>query len=473
MTGKRQRNPEAGRRRHGTAPDAGRLGRFGWAMFDWSNQPFFTLVTTFIFAPYFATTVVSDAVLGQAQWGYAQSLAGLAIAVFGPILGAVADAHGPRKPWIGGFQAVLVLACTGLWWAVPGAPLWPILALVVLATLGAEFSTIFNNAMLPGLVPGPEIGRLSGRAWGLGYVGGLLALFVVLFGFSLPEAPWFGLDKVAHEHDRMVGPLSGLWVVVFVAPLFLFTPDERPSGRGLGRAVGEGLRRLLATLRQARAQANFWRFLVARMLYQDGLTAIFAFGGIYAAGAFEWTTVTLGVFGIILLVFAALGAILGGWLDDWLGSKRVIQIALAGILLATLGVVSISTAPLADGMARHTIFFVLTEEVEIAPDAPPDAGFFPTLAERVCLAFGILLGFFGGPLQAASRTMVARLAPGEMITEFYGLFALSGRATAFLAPFLIATLTAAFESQRAGIAVLPLFLVAGFLLLLPVEERRG
>ena len=212
--------------------EASKRGKFGWAMFDWANQPFFTLITTFIFAPYFTSFVVGDAVRGQALWGYTQAIAGVVIALLAPFLGSIADASGRRKPWIGVFTAIGVAGSFLLWYATPAADAGVLAftrVMVVVATIGVEFAIVFNNAMLPSLVPDRRIGLLSGFGWGLGYVGGLVALMIVLLGFSLPEAPLLGLDKAAHEHDRLVGPLSGLWFAVFVIPLFVLTPDGVPS----------------------------------------------------------------------------------------------------------------------------------------------------------------------------------------------------------------------------------------------------
>jgi len=444
-------------------------GRFGWAMFDWANQPYFTLVTTFIFAPYFATQVIGDATEGQAAWGYVQAAAGLVIALLSPVLGAIADAHGPKKPWILAFQALAVLSCAALWYAVPDGRLWPVLLALALASVAAEFSIVFNNAMLPSLVPDSHLGRLSGRAWGLGYAGGLVALFLVLFGFSLPETPLFGLDKALYEHDRIVGPLSGLWMAVFVLPLFLYTPDSARRGPSLAHAVGAGLARIAQSLREARRLANVGRFLLARMFYQDGLTALFVFGGIYAAGSFGWKSETLGIFGIVISLFAALGAFVGGWLDDRLGSKRAIAIALVGVLLASLGVVSIAVVPIGNGVARHTVAFVYSYDWR--PE--PGAGIFSSPAERTFLGLAVAIGIFGGPLQAASRTMLSRLAPPGMVGELYGLYALSGKATAFLAPLAVALATEGFASQRLGVAAILLFLLLGLVLLAGVREERA
>ena len=447
---------------------AGRLGQFSWALFDWANQPFFTLITTFIFAPYFTGIVVGDPIEGQALWGYTQGAAGAVIAILAPILGAVADASGPRKPWIFGFQAATIVGCWLLWYAMPGAPggVLPILIAVAIATIGAEFAIVFNNAMLPSLTSEARIGRLSGNAWALGYVGGLLTLFFVLLAFGLPEKPMFGLDKANHEHDRIVGPLSAIWIAVFIVPLFLFTPDQPRSRLTPIAAARVGLCNLAATLRRLGHYRNVALFLVARMLYIDGLFAIFAFGGIYAQGIFGWDTTRLGIFGIILLVFAAVGALVGGWLDDRFGSKRTVLIVLVGAIIATGGVLSISVDAASSGRAA-VLFFL-----EVGGPGP-DTPLFGSTAERVFLLFGILLGISGGPIQAASRTMVSRLAPLDMIGEFYGLFALSGKVTAFLAPLAVAIVTGAAHSQRLGISTIFFFLAIGYVLLLPVREERS
>lgn len=440
----------------------GRLGRFGWAMFDWANQPLFTLISTFIFAPYFASTVVGNPVEGQTLWGYAISLAGLMVALLSPILGAIADQTGPRKPWIAAFQVICIVASALLWFAVPNAPtatLLLVMLAVVALTVGAECSIVFNNAMLPSLVARNRIGRLSGSAWALGYLGGLVTLGVILGGFSLPEEPLFGLDKSAHEHARIVGPFTAVWILLFIAPLFLFTPDAPRRTRDYDEAMRKGLKALVATLRELRHYRNILIFLLGRMASYDGLNALFAFGGIYAAGIFGWSITELGLFGILLNVIAAIGAFLGGRADDRFGSKITIQVATVGLMVAAFGIVS---------MTQDSVLF------GIAVDGPkPDDGLFASTAERIFLLFGVIIGACGGPMQAASRTMMARLSPAEMIGEFYGLHALSGKATAFLAPAVIAALTQLSESQRVGIASILVFLGVGFALTMLVREEQA
>ncbi|MGE5147098.1 MAG: MFS transporter [Candidatus Eiseniibacteriota bacterium] len=443
-------------------------GRLGWAMFDWANQPFFTVITTFIFAPFFTSVIIADPVRGQSMWGYTQSASGVIIAILSPILGAMADAGGAKKPWILSFQALTVIGCVALWWAVPGGqhtvPL--VLAAVIIATIGAEFSIVFNNALLPTLVPPERMGRLSGFGWGMGYVGGLIALFAVLIvsrpeliGIQTPPGEvLFGLDRASHALERLTGPASALWLVAFVIPMFAFTPDTARTGLKALAAARVGVRHLLETLRRLRHYRNQLLYLLAFMIYNDGLAAVIAFGGVYAAGTFGWSTTELGIFGICLTVFATGGCFAGGWLDDRIGSKRTIQIAIVGTIVAALGIMSIGHAD---------IFF----GVPVAPRAP-GGGLFSSAGEKTFMGFALLLGICMGPMQAASRTLIGRLAPPGMVTEFYGLFALSGRATTFMAPFLIGVFTQVSGSQRAALVVVLVFLVVGFALLWNVKAEQ-
>ncbi|MGY4499624.1 MFS-type transporter involved in bile tolerance (Atg22 family) [Bradyrhizobium sp. GM24.11] len=333
------------------APMAGALRTYppraavvSWIFFDWAAQPYFTLITTFVFAPYFATSIAPDPATGQSLWGFAMAAAGMAIGLLSPVLGAIADASGRRKPWIAAFGAVLVLASSALWIGKPGdhAIIPPLLIAVALASVGAEFATVFNNAMMPTLVPPERIGRLSGTGWATGYIGGIVSLIIVLgFLAANPETgrtllgftPLFGLDPATHEGDRAAGPLTGLWFIIFVTPMFLFTPDY-PAKRPVREALHEGLADLKRSLKDLPQQKSLAAFLLANMIYTDGLVSLFAFGGIYAAGTFGWHTIQIGTFGIILAIAGTFGAWLGGKLDDVLGPKRVIAGSMLILLLA-------------------------------------------------------------------------------------------------------------------------------------------
>lgn len=416
------------------AAAARRRGQLGWALFDWANSPFTTLIITFVFATYFAQGVVGDAVRGQALWSTVMALAGLAIALLAPVLGAIADASGARKPWIGGLTLLCAAASFGLWFVAPD-PGYVILALVlvVLANFGFEFGAVFANALLPDIAEPKRLGRLSGWSWGLGYAGGLAALVLALTLFIQPAEPPFGLDADAAEQVRITGPLVAAWLLLSSLPLFLFTPD-RPSRKvTLAAAVREGLGSVATTVKALPQQRHLLRFLLANMLYSNGLITLFGLGGVYASGVFGMSLTEVIQFGIALNVAAGLGAFAFGILDDRIGSRRTVLLALLGLIAAaTLAV--------------------------LAPDV------------TWLWVAGIGIGVFVGPIQAASRSLMARMAIPETAAGHFGLFALSGRATAFLGPAAVAAATAASGSQRAGIAMIILFLAAGFALLIGVKE---
>ncbi len=411
-------------------------GLIGWALFDWANSPFTTLIITFVFGAYFSQGIVGDEIRGAELWGYAISASGLAVALLSPVFGAIADVGGRRKPWLLVFTAVCVVGSAMLWFAEP-APQFAALAMlwVILANLGFELGIVFNNAMLPDLVPEQRLGRWSGWAWGLGYFGGLAAMVVALMGFVQADSPLLGLDTESAEHVRMVGPLVALWFVVFVWPMFAFTPDRPAVRLGLAARLGTGLANLAATLRNLRGHGNVVRFLIARMIYADGLVTVFAFGGIYAAGTFGMALEEVILFGIVLNLTAGAGAVSFAWLDDYLGSKRTIVLALVGLIVTATGAV----------LARDVTWFWI---------------------------WGSGLGVFVGPTQAASRSLMARLSPEHLRTEFFGLYALTGKATAFVGPGLVAVITAWTESQRWGLAVVLPFFALGLALLLTVREER-
>ena len=317
-----------------------------------------------------------------------------------------------------------------MWFAAPSAASAPFaLACVVIANLGFEFGTTFNNAMLPDIVSQERLGRLSGWAWGLGYAGGLAALAVALVAFVQPAVPPFGLDREQAEHVRIVGPLVAVWFGLFVWPLFVFTPDRPGRSLTFAAAIREGLRSLRDTLKGLRGRREVPLFLLAHMLYADGLTTLFAFGGVYVSGTFGMSLAEVIVFGVVLNVAAGLGAFLFGWVDDWIGSRPTAALALAGLIVASIAAVSVQTR----------------------------------LWLWVAACF---VGLFVGPAQAASRSLMARLSPPDRQAEYFGLFALSGKATAFLGPVVVAVVTDATGSQRLGLATIVAFLASGLVLLL-------
>lgn len=440
--------------------------RLSWAMFDWANQPYFTVITTFIFVPYFTSKVIGNSIEGQSLWGFTVAFSAVVVAIGAPFLGAIADAGGRRKPWLFLFQMILTFACMLLWLAQPGQmQLLPLVILgFILANIAAEYSIMFNNALLPSLETPQHVGRLSGLGWGLGYAGGLVALFGVLvvsqpelIGITPPPGEaLLGLKRDAFEAERIIGPATAIWIVIFVLPMFLFTPDRPGSGLPFTQVVRAGIGRVINTLRHMRQYGNLLRFLIAYMIFYDGVVTVIGFGGIYAAGIFGWGTTELGIFGILINLVAIPAVIAGGSWEDRIGSKRAVQVALVSLALGTLGILSITA---------DTVFFV----IDVAPKAA-GAGLFSSAGEQVFFVCAVLLGIGFGPVQAASRTLVARLSPPDMVGEFYGIFSLSGRATTFLAPFLIAIATPIFATQRVGAVIVLAFLAAGFVALWKVKE---
>ncbi|MEQ8814617.1 MAG: MFS transporter [Thalassobaculum sp.] len=421
--------------RSGSQDGAGTPAIAGWCLYDWANSAFPTVVSTFVFAAYFTKGVAASETEGTYLWGNAVAVAAVCIALLSPALGAIADRTGRRKPWLGVFTLVCILATAALWTVRPEAADVPrALVLVVIATIAFEFAGMFYNAMLPAVAPPGRMGRVSGIGWGVGYLGGLTCLVVALFGLVQADPPPFGLDPGAAEPVRATVLLVAAWFAVFALPVFILVPEEGPASREpMGKLVRQGVTQLWGTLRRLDPRSPVARYLVAHMLYADGLTTLFTFGGIYAAGTFGMDFSEIIVFGIALNLTAGAGAIAFGWIDDRVGPKRAILAALVGLMLF-------------GGLAL------------VAPD------------KTWFWVAGMAMGTFMGPAQAASRTLMAKLAPAAQRAEMFGLYALSGKATNFAGPLALGWATLAFDSQRAGMATILVFLAAGLALLLTVRE---
>ncbi len=409
---------------------------FAWSMYDFANSAFTTLVVTFIYGTYFTKAIAPDEITGTVLWSRGVTLTALAVAFLSPFMGALADRGGYRKRFLLIMTAACVACTIMLYTALPGettkALVW-----FVLANIAFEMGNVFYNAFLPDIAPKERIGRVSGYGWSLGYVGGLLAMFIAMIGLVNAEVPWFGFSKATGEHIRATNLLVAGWFAVFSLPLFLWLKEDRsritPSGESIYRAAWGQLADTLRNIRQYRQAA---RFLIARMIYNDGLVTIFAFGGIYAAGTFGFTFEEIMIFGIVMNVAAGLGAFSLGFLDDLLGGKRTIVISLIGLVSASLLAV----------FATSKLMFWIA---------------------------GVLIGLLVGPNQSASRSLMARLSPPNKKNELFGFYAFSGKATAFVGPFLLGVITQIFNSQRLGMGVVAFLFILGGLLLVRVDEQAG
>ena len=430
----------------------------GWMAFDFASQPFHTLLVTFIFAPYFTSFVAEDQARGQAVWGFAIGATGILIAILAPILGAIADTSGPRKPWIAVFSILYVIGSFLLWYASPNMTDYTFILIVfAVGLIGVEFSTTFSNAMLPDIADTQEVGHVSGTGWAFGYLGGLIALLFVLCFIAendagvtlLGNAPLFGLDPASREGTRAVGPITAIWYALFMLPFFLWVPDAKRVKRSKG-AVSIALKELLGTVKTLPSRPNFMNYLLGSMFYRDALIGgLYAFGGIFASGVLGWSIIQIGVFGILALITGTLGSWIGGLADRRFGPKRVIYTAISFLVLVCI------------------ICFFTNRTTVLG--LPVDAA--STLPDIVFYICGGIIGAAGGAVQAASRTMVVHLADPERMTEAFGLYALTGKATAFITPISIGLATTWTGNQQFGIfaPIIILFLI-GVAFLLKVKQ---
>jgi len=443
---------------------------WGWYFFDWASQPYNTLLLTFIFGPYFAEIARSyymgngleeeaAKAAAQAFWGYGLTAASVVIAVLAPILGAVADGTGRRMVWIWLFSAFYVVGALGLWWVMPGGELSTLYWAVVffgIGFIGMEFATIFTNAMMPTLTDHDDIGKISGYGFAFGYLGGLIALILMLVLFAENSTtgktligidPLFGLDAESREGTRMVGPLSAVWFVVFMIPFFLWVREPRIVSGGI--RIGAALASLRELIRGLRFRKSLSAYLASSLMYRDALNALYGFGGLYASNVLGWSITQIGVFGILGGITAMVASYFGGRMDRAFGPKPVLTGSIIVLILVCITIV---------GLTRESLFGIPIDPASNTSD----------VIFYIC---GALIGAAGGPLQAASRTMLVRHTTPERATEAFGIFALSGKVASFISPLLIAVVSHFSQSARIGISPVILLFLLGLILLYWVKPR--
>lgn len=441
---------------------------WGWYFFDWASQPYNTLLLTFIFGPYFAE-IARGHYLGQGMdaeaagaaaqsyWGFGLAMASILIAIFAPILGAIADGTGRRLIWVWFFSAFYIFGSLALWTIAPGGDnlFWAVVFFGI-GFIGMEFATIFTNALMPSLSDHDDLGAISGSGFAFGYLGGVLALAIMLALFAENSAtgktligidPIFGLDPEAREGTRAVGPFTALWFAVFMIPFFAWVTEPRVERRplNLSRAY-TSLRDLIASLRY---RSSLSAYLASSLFYRDALNALYGFGGVYASGVLGWEITQIGVFGVVGAVTAMIASWIGGRADRRFGPKPVIAFCIVVLIFVCAIIV---------GMTRESLWGIALESSGGA-------------ADQIFFACGALIGAAGGALQAASRTMMVRHTSPDRATEAFGLYALSGKVASFISPMLIAIVTAASGSQRIGMAPLIVMFLIGLILLMFVRAK--
>ncbi len=398
--------------------------RLYYYLFDWANSPYSTIIITFIFSSYFVNVIAENKVQGTSLWGWTIALSGIFIALLSPIFGLLADARKKVSRTIIVLSTLIV--CFGsflLWFAMPSVNfIIYTLIIIFLTNTFFEFSQVFYNARLLEFKSTLSLGKFSGIAWGTGYLGGILCLLLVLILLILPENSFLGLNKDKYEHIRFCGIIVCVWYLIFSIPFLTNYEHQKVDKKKL--SFSKLLKLLLKTMKEK----DKFNFLVARMFYTDGLITLFSFGGIYASGVFNFSFYEIIYFGIALNISAAIGSFLLGYLEDIVGIKKILSISLTGLISLAFLILVIDS---------KLLFWVL----------------------------GVSLGFFIGSIQSSSRTALITVSGEKDLNQMFGLYAVSGKVTNFLGPMLVASFTSYFESQRAGMASILIFLIIGLILL--------
>ena len=422
-----------------TTPTRGRV--VAWAFWDWGSAAFNAVVTTFVFTVYITGSSFGDEDVVSAQLGWALAIAGLVIAALAPITGQRSDTSGRRKFWLG-VNTFIVVALTAAMFFVQASPSYLLLGLFLVAAGNVFFecAAVNYNAMLAQVSTPRTIGKVSGFGWGMGYLGGIVLLLIVYFGFIQPEVGLFGVTGDNGLAVRVSMLLAAAWFGLFALPGLLRVPEYRAPKAARREKVsffqsyvvlGHDIARLWKTSRQT------VYFLIASAVFRDGLAGVFTFGGVLAASVFGFSPGEVIIFAIAANVVAGIATMSVGALDDRLGAKPVIMTALVGLLVSGL-----------------LVFFL------------HDGG------QIVFWTAGLALCLFVGPAQSASRTFLARLIPVGREGEVFGLYATTGRAVSFLAPTAFALSITIFGETYWGILGIMLVLLLGLLLLIPVSARQ-
>ena len=404
---------------------------FNFALYDFANSAFTTIIITFIFATYFAKQIAPNPILGQSYWGWTIGMTGLLVALIGPLIGSFADKKNCTEFFIKLFTIICIILTSFLWFAKPSEKyLLYTLLVVASANFFYELSLIFYNSILKRISNSNNLGKSSGFSFALGYIGGILILIICIKVFIDNEVLPFGLSKENSENIRATSIVVALWYLIFSIP-FLFSLKKKIKNK-IERSSNNIKK--IKNLFWDKGLNNLGKFLLARMLYADGLNAIIIMGGIFAVGVFNLEIKDLLVLSVLMNITAFIGAIIGGYANDKFSSKSVIIFSLLGLIFSSAIILFIKTK----------IFFLI---------------------------FASINGFFIGPIQSASRVFITKSIDENNQASGFGLFALSGKLTSFIGPLLVSTLTYISNSQRIGFSAAIILLLIGLLILLKVKKN--
>jgi len=402
-----------------------------FALYDFANSAFTTIIITFIFSTYFAKQIAPNPVLGQSYWGWTIGITGLLVALIGPLIGSFADKKNCTEFFIKLFTIICIILTSFLWFSKPSEKyLLYTLIIVALANFFYELSLIFYNSILKRISNYNNLGKSSGFSFALGYIGGILILIVCIKIFIDNDVLPFGLSKENSENIRATSIVVALWYLIFSIP-FLFSLKKEIKNK-IDRSSNSIKK--IKNLIWNKGLNNLGKFLLARMLYADGLNAIIIMGGIFAVGVFNLEIKDLLVLSVLMNITAFIGAIIGGYANDKFSSKSVIIFSLLGLIFSSAIILFIKTK----------IFFLI---------------------------FASINGFFIGPIQSASRVFITKSIDENNQASGFGLFALSGKLTSFIGPLLVSTLTYISNSQRIGFSAAIILLLIGLLILLKVKKN--
>ena len=389
-----------------------------WSFYDFANQPYTTLIITFIYSAFFVNYIAPNETNGTFLWANAISITAICVGILSPILGAFADSGGYRKFFLI-FFTILCSIFTALLYIPDSGDVFLALVLVILSNIAYELGTVFSNSYLIDLSNNKNVGRISGTAWGFGFVGGLIALFCALTFF----------DVNIPNDIKLINIFVAIWFLFFSLPAFFFLKDRKKEKLLMSNLI-LSCKSLKITFKEIYKYKKILNFLIARLFYNDGLITIFALGGIYAVGSLDFSMREVLILGVVLNIFAAIGSFTFGYIEDKIGVKNVINISLLILIFATL----------------------------LAFIAP-----WTNFPKEIFWLAGVLLGTMIGPNQSCSRSFMSQIIPIEKKNEFFGFFALTGKATSFLGPLLFGIITTLHSQQFALLSVV-VFFILGYII---------